>query len=79
MHSFQLAHLETQSDSMVHTLLQRHHACTEMSVAVTMGAGVQWGEIYALADQHNRSIAGGFSPGGTVGKPLLSLYSIVVF
>ncbi|KAJ6573868.1 hypothetical protein DFH09DRAFT_1151296 [Mycena vulgaris] len=32
-----------------------------------MGAGVQWGTVYALADQRNRSIAGGFSPGGTVG------------
>ncbi|KAJ7110781.1 hypothetical protein C8R43DRAFT_1113617, partial [Mycena crocata] len=35
--------------------------------AVSIGAGVQWGQLYALADQHNRSVAGGFSPGGTVG------------
>ncbi|KAJ7137762.1 hypothetical protein C8R44DRAFT_838071 [Mycena epipterygia] len=34
---------------------------------VTMGSGVQWGTVYAMADQHNRSIAGGFSPEGTVG------------
>ncbi|KAJ7170771.1 hypothetical protein C8R43DRAFT_1059439 [Mycena crocata] len=35
--------------------------------AVTIGAGVQWGTVYALADQHNRLVPGGFSPGGTVG------------
>ncbi|KAI0695239.1 hypothetical protein BC835DRAFT_1406268 [Cytidiella melzeri] len=35
--------------------------------AVTIQPGVQWGTLYELADQHNRSIAGGFSVGGTVG------------
>ncbi|KAJ7691113.1 hypothetical protein B0H17DRAFT_982724 [Mycena rosella] len=35
--------------------------------AVALGAGVQWGEVFASADQHNRSIAGGLAPGGTVG------------
>ena len=38
-----------------------------MSLAVTIQPGVQWGEIYDLADQHDRLIVGGFSVGGTVG------------
>ena len=38
-----------------------------ITIAVTIGAGVQWGTIYALADDHNRSIAGGFSVEGSVG------------
>ena len=38
-----------------------------MREAVTLQPGVQWGEIYVLADQHNRSIAGGYSMDGTVG------------
>jgi hypothetical protein len=32
-----------------------------------MGAGVQWSEVYSAADAHNVSVAGGFSPNGTVG------------
>jgi len=32
-----------------------------------MGSGVQWGEVYAAADQHNVFVPGGFSPLGTVG------------
>ncbi|KAI0698162.1 hypothetical protein BC835DRAFT_1405494 [Cytidiella melzeri] len=35
--------------------------------AVTIQPGVEWIQLYELADQHNRSIAGGFSVGGTVG------------
>ncbi|KIJ64540.1 hypothetical protein HYDPIDRAFT_111875 [Hydnomerulius pinastri MD-312] len=35
--------------------------------AVTVGAGVQWGILYAEADQRGRVLGGGFSPGGTVG------------
>lgn len=34
---------------------------------MTLQPGVQWSEIYEQADQHNRSIAGGFSLDGTVG------------
>lgn len=38
-----------------------------ITTAVTIGAGVEWGTLYQLADQNNRSIAGGFSPLGSVG------------
>ncbi|KAI0806129.1 hypothetical protein BC629DRAFT_1144164 [Irpex lacteus] len=42
-------------------------ASTPGQHAVTIQPGVQWGEIYDLADQHDRLIIGGFSVGGTVG------------
>ncbi|RDX57545.1 FAD-binding domain-containing protein [Lentinus brumalis] len=35
--------------------------------ALTIGAGVQWHEAYAAADNANRMIVGGISPGGSVG------------
>lgn len=35
--------------------------------AVTIGAGVQWGELYYAAEQHNCSVVGGLVPLGTVG------------
>ncbi|KAH7887276.1 hypothetical protein F5I97DRAFT_1925727 [Phlebopus sp. FC_14] len=34
---------------------------------VTLGAGAQWGDVYAEAEKHGRVLGGGFSPGGTVG------------
>ncbi|EPQ52429.1 FAD-binding domain-containing protein [Gloeophyllum trabeum ATCC 11539] len=40
---------------------------TASEYAVTLGAGVQWFEIYAAADAKNRLVPGGFSPDGTVG------------
>jgi len=32
-----------------------------------MGAGINWNEMYAAVDQHNRSVPGGLAPFGTVG------------
>jgi hypothetical protein len=40
---------------------------TNVNVAVTAGSGVQWSELYGAVAAQNRSIGGGFSPGGTVG------------
>ncbi|THH17462.1 hypothetical protein EW146_g3347 [Bondarzewia mesenterica] len=39
----------------------------EGQYAVTVGAGVPWIELYGLAEEQNRSVAGGFSVLGTVG------------
>ncbi|PCH42460.1 FAD-binding domain-containing protein [Wolfiporia cocos MD-104 SS10] len=35
--------------------------------AVTIGAGVQWGELYLAAQQHDRTVVGAFPPSVTVG------------
>ncbi|TFK51006.1 FAD-binding domain-containing protein [Heliocybe sulcata] len=40
---------------------------TQGQSAVTLGAGVQWFEIYAAADARGKFVPGGFSPDGTVG------------
>lgn len=40
---------------------------TRLWQAVTIQPGVEWAQLYLLADQHNRSVAGGFSVNGTVG------------
>ena len=34
---------------------------------MTIGAGVQWLDVYEMAHQQNRSIAGGFVVNGSVG------------
>lgn len=46
-------------------ILSRTHAFC--AAAVTIGSGVQWGDLYREVDAQNRSIAGGFSDRGTVG------------
>lgn len=40
---------------------------SEPSIAITIGAGVQWLDVYEMAHQQNRSIAGGFVVNGSVG------------
>ncbi|THH14000.1 hypothetical protein EW146_g6283 [Bondarzewia mesenterica] len=40
---------------------------TQGQSVITVGAGVQWIDVYRLADEQNRSVAGGFSVRGTVG------------
>lgn len=40
---------------------------TDSQPAVTIGPGVQWADLYLAAQEHNRSVAGGFVPHGTVG------------
>lgn len=40
------------------------HACV---LAITLEAGVQWGEAYDVVQAHGRVLVGGLSGGGTVG------------
>lgn len=42
-------------------------AGTRGEPAVTIGAGVQWGELYDAAAAHNHTIVGGYGAGGSVG------------
>ncbi|KAH9478073.1 putative FAD-linked oxidoreductase [Psilocybe cubensis] len=35
--------------------------------AVTFGAGIQWAEAYAFVQEHNQTVVGGISLGGSVG------------
>ncbi|KIL65234.1 hypothetical protein M378DRAFT_77085 [Amanita muscaria Koide BX008] len=40
---------------------------TKHQIALTVGAGVQWYEAYAAANDHGRLVVGGLSAGGSVG------------
>lgn len=37
------------------------------NLAVTIGAGVQWGALYNAVAEHNKVVVGGIGAGGTVG------------
>jgi hypothetical protein len=37
------------------------------SIALTLGAGVQWHEAYDAAEKNSRIVVGGISAGGSVG------------
>ena len=39
----------------------------EPSIAITIGAGVQWLDVSTIAQQQNRTVAGGFVVNGSVG------------
>jgi hypothetical protein len=38
-----------------------------LTVAMTLGAGVQWHEAYRAVNEHQRLLVGGISTGGSVG------------
>ncbi|PCH42464.1 FAD-binding domain-containing protein [Wolfiporia cocos MD-104 SS10] len=46
--------------------------------AVTIGAGVQWGELYLAAQQHDRAVVGAFPPYVTVGVDNVLQLSVVL-
>ncbi|PCH42465.1 FAD-binding domain-containing protein [Wolfiporia cocos MD-104 SS10] len=46
--------------------------------AVTIGAGVQWGELYAAAEKNNRSVVGAFPPYVGVGVDNVLQFTVVL-